>query len=133
MSRTHSVRMFTRALVLAVMLPAVAAAAAESSGMLVEAVRAGDVAAIRALLEQRADVNVPEPDGTTALHWAAHRAICLPSICSWTPVRTPRQPTCSASHRCRLPPRTATAKWSIVCWNVAPTRTPASRAVKRCS
>ena len=73
MSRTHSVRMFTRALVLAVMLPAVASAAAEPSGMLVEAVRAGDVAAIRALLEQRADVNVPEPDGTTALHWAAHR------------------------------------------------------------
>ena len=28
---------------------------------------------MRALLQQRVDVNTPEADGTTALHWAAHR------------------------------------------------------------
>ncbi len=39
---------------------------------LVEAVKAGDKAAALALIEKRVDVNAPEPDGTTALHWAAH-------------------------------------------------------------
>ena len=39
---------------------------------LVDAVKAGDKAAALALIEKRADVNAPEPDGTTALHWAVH-------------------------------------------------------------
>jgi ankyrin repeat protein len=38
---------------------------------LVDAVRSGNVAQVRALLQQRIDVNAAEPDGTTALHWAA--------------------------------------------------------------
>ncbi len=38
---------------------------------LVEAVKAADVAAVRAMLTARVDVNMAEPDGTTALHWAA--------------------------------------------------------------
>ncbi len=37
-----------------------------------DAVRKADKAAIRALVQKRADVNVPEPDGSTALHWAAY-------------------------------------------------------------
>ena len=37
---------------------------------LVDAVKAGDAAAIRALLKQPAQVNAREADGTTALHWA---------------------------------------------------------------
>ena len=37
---------------------------------LVDAVKNRDKAAIRALLQQRVDVNAPEPDGATALHWA---------------------------------------------------------------
>ncbi|RPH61156.1 MAG: ankyrin repeat domain-containing protein [Acidobacteria bacterium] len=40
---------------------------------LVDAVKSGDRAAALALLEQRVDVNTPEPDGTTALHWAVHQ------------------------------------------------------------
>lgn len=51
--------------------PAVVAAASDRP--LVDAVRTGDVVAVRALLERGARVGTTEPDGTTALHWAAHR------------------------------------------------------------
>ena len=40
---------------------------------LVDAVKAVDKATVRTLLAQRVDVNASEPDGTTALHWAANR------------------------------------------------------------
>ena len=40
---------------------------------LVAAVRAEDGAAVRALLAAGVDVNAPQPDGATALHWAVHR------------------------------------------------------------
>jgi len=40
---------------------------------LVDAVKAGDKTAALALIERRADVNQPEADGTTALHWAVHQ------------------------------------------------------------
>jgi len=40
---------------------------------LVDAVKSGDKAAAIALIERRADVNAPEADGTTALHWAVHQ------------------------------------------------------------
>jgi ankyrin repeat protein len=39
---------------------------------LVDAVKAADKTAVRALLNQRVDVNAPQADGTTPLHWAAH-------------------------------------------------------------
>jgi ankyrin repeat protein len=38
----------------------------------VDAVKTGSATAVRALLKQKVDVNAAEPDGTTALHWAAH-------------------------------------------------------------
>ncbi len=40
---------------------------------LVEAVKSGDRAAAIKMLEQRVDVNAPEADGTTALHWAVQQ------------------------------------------------------------
>ena len=40
---------------------------------LVDAVKAGDRTAALALLQQKANVNTAEPDGTTALHWAVER------------------------------------------------------------
>jgi len=55
------------ALVLAVMAGLSAAGPAPS---LVDAVKRGDREAVRALLRTRVDVNQPEPDGTTALHYA---------------------------------------------------------------
>lgn len=39
---------------------------------LVQAAKQRDIAAVRSLLKQRADVNAAESDGTTALHWAAY-------------------------------------------------------------
>jgi ankyrin repeat protein len=40
---------------------------------LIEAVKKSDVGAVRSLITQRSDVNATEPDGSTALHWAAQR------------------------------------------------------------
>ena len=40
---------------------------------LVDAVKSGDLAAVRALLKQGINVNVVQGDGATALHWAAYR------------------------------------------------------------
>ncbi len=39
---------------------------------LVEAVKRQDVAGVEALLAGSVDVNAPQPDGATALHWAVH-------------------------------------------------------------
>lgn len=49
-------------------------AGGEAAGDLrvVEAAKERNVGAIRTLVRQRADVNAPAPDGSTALHWAAH-------------------------------------------------------------
>jgi len=38
-----------------------------------DAAEKSNPAAIRTLLKQQADVNAPQADGMTALHWAAHR------------------------------------------------------------
>jgi ankyrin repeat protein len=46
--------------------------AANRSGV-ADAVMNGDKAALRLLLQQRSDVNIPQADGATALHWAAYR------------------------------------------------------------
>jgi ankyrin repeat protein len=54
-------------LVLAIAVPA---RAAGPEPALVAAIKSGDVAAVRTLVERKADVNVTEVDGTTALHWA---------------------------------------------------------------
>ena len=50
-----------------------APAAAPAEVPLIDAVREGNVDQVRALLAQQADANTPDVDGSTALHWAAHR------------------------------------------------------------
>jgi ankyrin repeat protein len=50
---------------------AFAAAAAAQAGPLIEVVKSGDTAAVRALLRRHGEVNLAEADGMTALHWAA--------------------------------------------------------------
>ena len=46
--------------------------AAGRAGTLIDAVKQGDLEAVRVLLAEQVDVNAPEVDGTTALHWAAN-------------------------------------------------------------
>ena len=46
---------------------------AAAGSPLIDAVKKQDVQAVRALLKQRVNVNAPEADGFTALHWAAQR------------------------------------------------------------
>jgi ankyrin len=60
-------------LLTALLLSVSAHAAPPAASPLVEAVKAGDRAAALALIARRVDVNAPEPDGTTALHWAVNR------------------------------------------------------------
>jgi ankyrin repeat protein len=43
-----------------------------ASAQIVDAVEHRDSEALRSLLKQKANINATQPDGTTALHWAAH-------------------------------------------------------------
>ena len=61
-----------RAWVLALLMTVTAAAAEPSDSPLVEAARKQDQGAIRALLNQKTDVNARASDGSTALLWLAH-------------------------------------------------------------
>jgi len=59
--------------VVLVLLAVASLGAAERDARLVDATKAGDKAAVSALLRQRVNVNASEPDGTTALHWAVRQ------------------------------------------------------------
>ena len=63
-----------RALALALLLVS-GGAAGHAAGRLdlIEAVKAGDHEAVRALARDRPALAVTEPDGTSALHWAVRR------------------------------------------------------------
>ena len=52
-------------------LSALLAASTPFEAPVADAAQANDVAQVRALLQQGADVNAPQSDGLTALHWAA--------------------------------------------------------------
>ena len=59
------------AVLLAVALTTMSAGAATND--VADAVMRGDLPAVRALLARKADVNTPQADGATALHWAVYR------------------------------------------------------------
>jgi ankyrin repeat protein len=62
-----------RALPYSILVGAVALAAlAANASDIADAAMRGDVAALRSLLERNVDVNEPQADGATALHWAAY-------------------------------------------------------------
>ena len=57
-------------LIVVLTLPMTAYSAAVANAA--DAAQNRDLKALRALVQQRADVNAAQPDGATALHWAAH-------------------------------------------------------------
>src|SRR5262245_31483579 len=57
----------------ALMLVASALARAAGKSDVADAVMNGDRAALRTLIQQKADVSAPQIDGATALHWAVYR------------------------------------------------------------
>lgn len=61
-----------RLVLLAALLASASLMAAAADTRLVDAAMRGDTAAVRALLTQGVSVNVPDGDGSTALHWAAY-------------------------------------------------------------
>jgi ankyrin repeat protein len=58
----------------AVLLATASARAADTAMPVVAAARASDLAAVRLRIGEHADVNAPEADGTTALHWAVQQS-----------------------------------------------------------
>ena len=57
----------------AVIVIALSAAIHAGKSDVADAAMRGNVAAVRALIGQKADVNAPQNDGATALHWAVYR------------------------------------------------------------
>ena len=55
-----------------VLLAATVGVAAAADLRLIDAVKNRNIEAVRFLLSQRVDVNAPQGDGATALHWAVH-------------------------------------------------------------
>ena len=60
-------------MVLGVLFVLFSAAASAAVDTLADAAMRGDVALVRSLLQQKADVNGSQADGTTALHWAVRQ------------------------------------------------------------
>jgi uncharacterized protein len=60
-------------LLVAFLTSATAIILAATTDELIKAVREGNIEVARALLKQRVDVNAPQGDGATALHWAVQR------------------------------------------------------------
>lgn len=57
----------------ALLLSAVNLSAASADAPVADAMEKMDRAAVRALLQRKADINAPQVDGMTALHWAAYQ------------------------------------------------------------
>src|SRR4051812_4082402 len=66
---TTTNRLLTLLMAIAIALPGVALAAGSETA---DAAERRDATSLRALLGRKADANLAQPDGTTALHWAAH-------------------------------------------------------------
>lgn len=63
----------TRISIAALLISCAAWAGSTGSGDLIQAVKAGDEATVASLIQRGADVNAPEANGTTPLHWAVYQ------------------------------------------------------------
>ena len=73
MGRRTTRRLIPGAVTLALLVGAAPSAViAGPSSAAADAAQNRNLTALRALLGSKADVNAAQPDGTTALHWAAH-------------------------------------------------------------
>ena len=70
MPTTHRDAEARRVFVLFVLLVAVLGVGPSADLTLVQAVKTGNVQTVREMVKAKADANVADPDGTTALHWA---------------------------------------------------------------
>src|SRR4051812_13540586 len=59
--------------VLLLLCAAASVNAAPARAPMADAAERLDRSSVRALISQRVDVNAPQPDGMTALHWAAYQ------------------------------------------------------------
>ena len=62
-----------RDLIVVVVLALLGASAEVRANDVTDAVKRGDLAGLRALIQKKTDVNAREADGSTALHWAVYR------------------------------------------------------------
>ena len=74
MAHRSSTQRFVPAVSAVLLLATATFAYANAEPDLVAAVRMGDLAAVRSLIGSETDVDAPQGDGATALHWAAHRS-----------------------------------------------------------
>ena len=81
------------------LLGAAGAGVADAQTPLMDAVKAGHTATVRALLAKRPDVKAAQTDGTTALHWAATGDVPGPCRCSFAPERTCTRATGTVQRR----------------------------------
>jgi uncharacterized protein len=65
--------MYLKAFPLAIALLCVPAIFAAATSPVADAAMSGDKAAVRSLLDKKADVNAPQADGATAIQWAAYK------------------------------------------------------------
>ncbi len=97
-----------------------------------DAAMRGDKAAVRALIAQKADVNAPQDDGATALHWAVYRGDTRARPAA-DPRRRERRrrPTARARRRSGSPASTATRRSSPRSSKAAPMPTRSCRSAAR--
>src|SRR5215510_4511335 len=62
----------TSYLLASLLIGAMPALAFAGTSDVADAAQRKDIAALRGMVSKRVDVNAPQPDGTTALHWATH-------------------------------------------------------------
>ena len=89
----------------------VVTASAAGKSDVADAAARGDIAAVRALIAQKADVNAPQADGATALHWAVFKSNKeLADILLQALARIRRPPIAKAPLRCGSPASMATPR-----------------------